>query len=363
MTPQGVRAGVDVYAFVERGIRLLGSNYGSAVPAEVFPELARRRWPAASRRPAHRGADRPRRPGPRLRGAAPGRRRPPRRRLRCFGLSPASAARAGLVDRAGVLAGRRRVKALSGIVASGASSVASTRRVTVSPNDSTRSARRPVSRSKATSSRWSGRSPAISIVRGWSHGHEDRLAARHGPGAGHRGSARRQDVLAEAAGMDEGVGQRVGRQGRERRYGRDVPGRSRPASPTGPARTGRLGPEAVPAAVAADRLAVARARCRGSWSRAGRAGSPSPARGPGWRSEDLVDAERLAPGDPGPLLEAEAEGREAELGVAGEGEQRRQVRDGPARAARSRGRDVRRAPRARARRGPSGRGSKPWRAF
>ena len=41
MTPQGVRAGVDVYAFVERGIRLLGSNYGSAVPAEVFPALAR----------------------------------------------------------------------------------------------------------------------------------------------------------------------------------------------------------------------------------------------------------------------------------------------------------------------------------
>ena len=41
MTPQGVRAGVDVYAFVERGIRLLGSNYGSAIPAETFPELAR----------------------------------------------------------------------------------------------------------------------------------------------------------------------------------------------------------------------------------------------------------------------------------------------------------------------------------
>ena len=41
MTPEGVRAGVDVYAFVERGIRLLGSNYGSAIPAEVFPELAR----------------------------------------------------------------------------------------------------------------------------------------------------------------------------------------------------------------------------------------------------------------------------------------------------------------------------------
>jgi S-(hydroxymethyl)glutathione dehydrogenase/alcohol dehydrogenase len=41
MTPEGVRAGVDVYAFVERGIRLLGSNYGSAIPAEDFPELAR----------------------------------------------------------------------------------------------------------------------------------------------------------------------------------------------------------------------------------------------------------------------------------------------------------------------------------
>jgi S-(hydroxymethyl)glutathione dehydrogenase/alcohol dehydrogenase len=41
MTPQGVRAGIDVYSFVERGIRLLGSNYGSATPAAAFPELAR----------------------------------------------------------------------------------------------------------------------------------------------------------------------------------------------------------------------------------------------------------------------------------------------------------------------------------
>lgn len=40
MTPQGVRTAVDVYAFVERGIRLLGSNYGSADPAATFPELA-----------------------------------------------------------------------------------------------------------------------------------------------------------------------------------------------------------------------------------------------------------------------------------------------------------------------------------
>ncbi len=41
MTAQGVRAGFDVYSFVERGIRLLGSNYGSSVPAETFPALAR----------------------------------------------------------------------------------------------------------------------------------------------------------------------------------------------------------------------------------------------------------------------------------------------------------------------------------
>lgn len=40
MTPQGVRAGIDVYGFVERGLRLLGSNYGSADPARTFPELA-----------------------------------------------------------------------------------------------------------------------------------------------------------------------------------------------------------------------------------------------------------------------------------------------------------------------------------
>jgi S-(hydroxymethyl)glutathione dehydrogenase/alcohol dehydrogenase len=40
MPPQGVRAGIDVYTFVERGIRLLGSNYGSAIPAEAFPALA-----------------------------------------------------------------------------------------------------------------------------------------------------------------------------------------------------------------------------------------------------------------------------------------------------------------------------------
>ena len=41
MTPQGERAGLDVYRFVEDGQRLLGSNYGSSVPAIAFPRLAR----------------------------------------------------------------------------------------------------------------------------------------------------------------------------------------------------------------------------------------------------------------------------------------------------------------------------------
>jgi S-(hydroxymethyl)glutathione dehydrogenase / alcohol dehydrogenase len=40
MTAQGVTAGVDVYRFVEEGKRLLGSNYGSSVPARDFPGLA-----------------------------------------------------------------------------------------------------------------------------------------------------------------------------------------------------------------------------------------------------------------------------------------------------------------------------------
>ncbi len=39
MTPQGERASIDVYGFVEQGKRLLGSNYGSAVPARDFPRI------------------------------------------------------------------------------------------------------------------------------------------------------------------------------------------------------------------------------------------------------------------------------------------------------------------------------------
>jgi len=40
MPPQAARLGLDVYAFVESGARILASNYGSAVPSEIFGELA-----------------------------------------------------------------------------------------------------------------------------------------------------------------------------------------------------------------------------------------------------------------------------------------------------------------------------------
>ena len=40
MTPQGARAGFDVYRFVEDGKQIRGSNYGSATPAIDFPRSA-----------------------------------------------------------------------------------------------------------------------------------------------------------------------------------------------------------------------------------------------------------------------------------------------------------------------------------
>ena len=40
MTPQGHRASFDVYRVVEDGTRIIGSNYGSAVPARDFPRIA-----------------------------------------------------------------------------------------------------------------------------------------------------------------------------------------------------------------------------------------------------------------------------------------------------------------------------------
>lgn len=40
MTAMGATARVDVYRFVEDGKRLLGSNYGSCIPARDFPQIA-----------------------------------------------------------------------------------------------------------------------------------------------------------------------------------------------------------------------------------------------------------------------------------------------------------------------------------
>lgn len=40
MTPQGQRASFDVYRVVEDGKRIIGSNYGSAVPSRDFPRIA-----------------------------------------------------------------------------------------------------------------------------------------------------------------------------------------------------------------------------------------------------------------------------------------------------------------------------------
>ena len=40
MTPQGHRASFDVYRLVEDGKRIIGSNYGSAVPSQDFPRIA-----------------------------------------------------------------------------------------------------------------------------------------------------------------------------------------------------------------------------------------------------------------------------------------------------------------------------------
>ena len=42
MPAQAARLGLDVYSFVESGARILASNYGSAIPAEIFPDLALR---------------------------------------------------------------------------------------------------------------------------------------------------------------------------------------------------------------------------------------------------------------------------------------------------------------------------------
>jgi Zn-dependent alcohol dehydrogenase len=52
MTGMGVQAGIDVYRFVEDGKRMVGSNYGSSIPALDFPRMAADA--VAGRLPLHR---------------------------------------------------------------------------------------------------------------------------------------------------------------------------------------------------------------------------------------------------------------------------------------------------------------------
>ncbi len=75
MTPQGERAGIDVYRFVEDGKMIRGSNYGSADACSRLPAHrgGLRRRPSAAR-PADHGADRPRGCPGRARCDAAGRR-------------------------------------------------------------------------------------------------------------------------------------------------------------------------------------------------------------------------------------------------------------------------------------------------
>ena len=48
MTPQGERAGIDVYRFVEDGKMIRGSNYGSAMPASRLSAHRRSSTPPAA---------------------------------------------------------------------------------------------------------------------------------------------------------------------------------------------------------------------------------------------------------------------------------------------------------------------------
>lgn len=52
MPAEGERLELEVYGFVDAGKRILGSNYGSGVPAEMFPRLAR--WHIEGRLPVDR---------------------------------------------------------------------------------------------------------------------------------------------------------------------------------------------------------------------------------------------------------------------------------------------------------------------
>ncbi len=178
----------------------------------------------------------------------------------------------------------------------------------------------PVSRSTASEMWKSGRSPASSVVRGMVALEQDRLATGDDDRAGHRAAAGRQHVLAIPGRMDEGIGQGLGRQRRDRlvdlrrarevvivEAARPVPDRS-------------LGAQPMDARVGSDEVAVRDpdlVLSADAFARLHR-GDPRIAR----MAQDGVHRHQvLAARRAGAFLDPQAQRSEASLGVAHEVEQ------------------------------------------
>src|SRR5512140_395363 len=154
---------------------------------------------------------------------------------------------------------------------------------------------------------------------------DDRLAAGDEPGTDDAAGARREDVLAEAGGVDERLHQRVGRKAGQRVVGARRAGEVAPVEPdhAGPGRP--AGSQAVSGTVGPDRVTVGQPDVvvrRGAILGTDRRDTRS-AR---MAQQQLVEPDPLAGGRPRPLLQAQSERLEPELRVAHEREERRDVR-------------------------------------
>ena len=177
-----------------------------------------------------------------------------------------------------------------------------------------------MSRSTAIEMWKSGRSPASSVVRGWSH--SSRIASRPltMADAGDRAATGRQHVLAVAGGVDEGVGQGLHRQRRDRFVDAR---RTREVGVLEAARAiadGSLGAQAVGARVGPDQLPVGHPELVVGFDRhlavGGHDLGVARVADDGLHRRQLLAARGLRP-----FLDAQTEGREAQLGVAHEVEQ------------------------------------------
>ena len=138
--------------------------------------------------------------------------------------------------------------------------------------------------------------------------------------AGHPASPAREHVLAEAGGMDERVGQGLHGQRGERPVDHRARRQVRVVEPDDAPADGPLGAQAVDRGVRPDRLAVGDPGLvagGGAPLGFGR-GHPGVA---GVAQRDVDDGQVVAGGGPGAVLDAHPQRGEAELGVAGEGEQ------------------------------------------